>query len=271
MNYSVRTSFRFGIMRFLAQFSNIKMPRVLMYHSIDPSRAGMDFNTNPNVFLKQISYLSESGANFITLDDVLNHLRGEISLLDNSVCVTFDDGYKDNLTYALPVLERFNVPAAIYVATEFVDRGFGSKGLSVCSWDDLKHASSHPLITIGGHTVTHPKLSLLDDDAALHEIVSGRFTLQEKLGVNVRHFAYPKGDYNIRTPHLVEMAGFDTAVTVRQGLISRLTYADAFTIPRIAIDDKVPFDIFKACGNSTTSLYYDARRFFSRLKGDLTL
>lgn len=93
---------------------------------------------------------------------------------------------------------------------------------------------------IGAHTVSHPILAGLDDQAAELEIDASRQQLQALLRAPVRHFAYPNGapgrDFTARTAGLVQRLGFDSAVTTGWGAARRGT--DRFHLPRFTPWDR---------------------------------
>jgi peptidoglycan/xylan/chitin deacetylase (PgdA/CDA1 family) len=96
---------------------------VLCYHRVLPEEE-FEANKNPNSnlimptskFAEQMSYLAEN-YEVVFMDDLVGHLKGDSK--EFVVVVTFDDGYKDNLTHALPILEQYNIPATIYITTRF--------------------------------------------------------------------------------------------------------------------------------------------------------
>ncbi len=102
----------------------------LMYHRIDR----VDTNpwgicVSPENFEKQIRFL-QSNFPVISINDLFNCLTyGNIET--NTICITFDDGYADNLIYAKPVLEKYNCPATFFIATAFIDQPF-------FWWDELE-------------------------------------------------------------------------------------------------------------------------------------
>lgn len=93
---------------------------------------------------------------------------------------------------------------------------------SCLDWDDLRELAAHDLVTIGAHSLTHPRLSALPVEAARAEIAGSRARLERELGLPCRHLAYPYGDVASAGPReftLAAEAGFASAVTTRPGMI----------------------------------------------------
>jgi peptidoglycan/xylan/chitin deacetylase (PgdA/CDA1 family) len=128
--------------------------------------------------------------------------------------ITFDDGYRDVLWNAAPVLARLHFPATVYVITGRIS---GSDS-SFLTWPELKRLEQLGL-EIGSHTVHHLELPGLSDAAATRELTASRRTLEAHLGRPVQWFAYPAGR---EVPHdvpLVARSGYVLAVTTRPGAL----------------------------------------------------
>jgi len=105
------------------------------------------------------------------------------------------------------------------------------------SWEMLQALRDDPLVEIGGHTITHARISSLSPSDALAELQGCRERLVERLGVAIRHFAFPYGrscDCGPRDFALARQAGFASAATTRKGLVRR--GQDAFDLPRNTIN-----------------------------------
>jgi peptidoglycan/xylan/chitin deacetylase (PgdA/CDA1 family) len=105
------------------------------------------------------------------------------------------------------------------------------------TWDMLEALAKDPLIEIGAHTVSHPRISSLAPGDALAEIEGARVRLNQRLGIDVRHFAFPygrSGDCGPRDFALARKAGFLSAATTRKGLVRG--GQDRFSLPRNTIN-----------------------------------
>jgi peptidoglycan/xylan/chitin deacetylase (PgdA/CDA1 family) len=106
-------------------------------------------------------------------------------------------------------------------------------------WDDLRELAAHQLVTIGAHTLSHPRLAGLPFEAARAEMSDSRARLQRELGQTCRHFAYPYGYAHSAGPReftLAEETGFATAVTTRPGMIFPEHADHLFALPRLSVN-----------------------------------
>jgi peptidoglycan/xylan/chitin deacetylase (PgdA/CDA1 family) len=128
-----------------------------------------------------------------TLDEALDLLRGGVVPERDPVVVTFDDGTADFAERAAPVFLRYGIPVVLYVATAFVEHqwSFPHNGVPL-SWAALRDLVATGLVTVGSHTHTHALLDRTDGSAAA-ELDQSIGLIEDRLGVEARHFAYPKG------------------------------------------------------------------------------
>jgi peptidoglycan/xylan/chitin deacetylase (PgdA/CDA1 family) len=98
---------------------------LVVYHSINEVREDRIRVPNivtPAIFEAQIQFLA-STARMISLQEYLDHVEQGKPILNKSIVVTFDDGYKDNLTLAAPILQKHGVPATFFITTEYIGAG----------------------------------------------------------------------------------------------------------------------------------------------------
>ncbi len=205
-----------------------------MYHYIsanpkwpaDPTRTRL--SVPPAAFAAQLRYLRRAGYTTSTLDDLAAALDDGAPLPPKPMVLTFDDGYQDFYDDAYPLLKQYDDKATIYIIT-------GKVGLpGYMTWGELRDLAGSPLITIGAHTRTHPDLAAVPATRAWNEMAGSKADLERRLGVVVRHFAYPAGEYNATTLSDAAAIGFTTAVTTREGLDERAD--QMLTLERVRVN-----------------------------------
>ena len=165
---------------------------VLIYHRVGTG-SGSEIDLPTERFDEQMAWLAQHRRP-VSLDEAVELLEGaDVPEGPPPVVVTFDDGTVDFVDHAVPVLDRHRVPATLYLATDFVERQrtFPPEATPV-SWGGLAEALSTGLVTIGSHTHTHALLDRLPDGEVADELDRSIGLIGERLGVEARHFAYPK-------------------------------------------------------------------------------
>jgi peptidoglycan/xylan/chitin deacetylase (PgdA/CDA1 family) len=191
--------------------------RVLCYHRV--SRDNDELSVTPTAFRHQMEFILGAGANPETLDEAVDRLQE--GTLGRHVCVTFDDGYYDNLENAIPVLRDLGIPATIFVASKLIDGTapvyWYEQPPPLLTWSALREISHEGLVAIGAHSRTHSALPKLPDDQAWDEIAGSRGDVEQRLGRPVTSFAYPAGLYGEREARMVREAGYRAGVTCEPG------------------------------------------------------
>jgi len=110
---------------------------VLIYHRVRPKKDNWSLEPmSPESFEKQIKYFSRN-YEIIPLDSLAEGIKQGNGIPSKAVVITFDDGYKDNYTYAYPTLKKYNVPATIFLTTGLIGTG------NLFWWDKVKYIVSH--------------------------------------------------------------------------------------------------------------------------------
>ena len=289
---------------------------VLMFHHVRPALR-RDFAPNamleitPAFLDAALTRVQALGYRILGLDEALDELQtGGVAGAPPFVVLTFDDGYRDNLVHALPVLEKHRAPFTVYVTTGFAERtarlwwieleeairrashvetvidgaslslpagtaaekraafkavywplraggedrllavvgalarGQGIDGRALVEelcmdWRDIEVLAGHSLVTIGAHTLTHPRLARLDAAEMRTELGAARTVLEERLARPVVHLAYPVGDPGSAGRREFDAAaafGYASAVTTRPGLLHTEHAAHLTALPRVSVN-----------------------------------
>jgi len=218
-----------------------KGPRVpiLMYHQVveDGERSRKARNTNPAYtvtvgrFREQMAWLAENGYRSLTLDDVL----APGCPLEKGVVITFDDGWADNFSHALPILGEFGLGATVFVVTGSV----GTTGF--LDWERLREMSGCG-ISLQSHTLSHRPLEELGDDEVAEELGASKKVLEDRLGTAVDFVSMPQGSWNRRILEAVRAAGYRGVCTSEPGFHHSLGTPAVFS--RINVADRLPISSF---------------------------
>jgi peptidoglycan/xylan/chitin deacetylase (PgdA/CDA1 family) len=103
-------------------------------------------------------------------------------------------------------------------------------------WDEILELDRGGTLRFEAHTVTHPNLLLLDDDASRREIAQSKVDLEARLSRTVEGFCYPAGLFGERERAFVAEAGYRAAVSCEPGV--NLPRADLLTLRRRQIDPR---------------------------------
>ena len=232
---------------------------ILMYHSIaDESEENVPpyyrTATSPKLFATHLALLRAQGYEVLGLQAGLEKFQRAHSATKLAV-ITFDDGYRDFYTAALPVLRQYNSSATVFLPTAFIGktpRDF--KGRACMTWDEVRE-SQQAGIEFGSHTVNHPRLYELDFPRLRAELKESKATIENEIGQPVRSFAYPyafpsadRAFVKVFVETLKE-TGYACNVTTKIGLAGKKD--DAFTLKRLPVnsaDDEALF-LAKLAGN----------------------
>jgi peptidoglycan/xylan/chitin deacetylase (PgdA/CDA1 family) len=289
---------------------------ILTLHHVRPARPD-EFQPNrlleitPEFLEGLLRQLQRADVDVVALDEMHRRfMDGDFKR--RFVCITFDDGYKDLMHWAYPLLKKYEMPFALYIPTSFPDRLGelwwvaleavvarnsrialvidGKQQVFKCSsvqekrelydrlyrhlrgmktedevrrtvrdlcatyrvdmasfcrdlcmnWEEIIKLAADPLITIGAHTVNHPMLKKIPNDATVRaEMEMSRSVLEAALGKRPEHLAYPVGDATSAGPREFRIAadlGFKTAVTTRPGVLFPEHRDHLMALPRISVN-----------------------------------
>jgi len=203
----------------------MKIP-ILMYHQIDvPPPRGTPLRglvVSPQSFKRQMLLLKWMGYTGLSMRNLEPYLCGERQ--GKVVGITFDDGYQNNLQYALPTLKKMGFSATCYAVSSMLggqnswDLGIGVAQKPLMTRDDFLEWLAAGM-DVGSHTKTHADLTAISPQLAGDQIQGSKYELESALGYEVRHFCYPYGRFNESQLNLVQSAGYITATTTQRGRV----------------------------------------------------
>ena len=216
----------------------------LCYHSVHP--AGPPFlSLSPETFERQLALLRRRGYRTGGRAELRALAAGERSPAP-IVFLTFDDGFRDNFTNALPLLEAYGATALVFLLPTAVDAG------AALAWPEVRERRDrHPDVfrsltwpmveamagggvEFGSHGCRHADLTGLDDEALAEELLESRRRIADRLG-DCDTLAYPFGYWDPRVAAAAATAGYRWAFTMPAGAQASAT---ALSIPRIAVDQR---------------------------------
>lgn len=227
----------------------------LMYHSVGPG--SWEFSVKPEIFRKQIQYLSDKKFSFISTADISEWLNGGNRPPRRSVLITFDDGYKDFLTHALPILKEYKATGTLFIHGNRSGDMLGSSP-ELMSWEDIRQVQNFG-IEIGDHSFSHPNLKHLSPEELRQELNMSGKTFRNELESKPYTFAYPGGKYNNSVKDFLRGSGYWTAFSINRGLISRSD--DPLTLKRTGISQDTSWLEFKTRVTPASDWYEKIRKW----------
>ncbi len=189
---------------------------VLAYHLVDRRfDAGIAWTT-PKRFEKQIAWLAEAGYRTLSLSEYLQH---RYPASEKRVVITFDDGYRSLMQYALPVLSRHHFRATVFAIAGYIGRPnlwdvkFFLPNFQHLDWDELRALMAAGW-EIGSHSLNHDYLPSLTDGELRHDLSTSRKILENNLQAPVAHLSLPFGRGNERVYRAARDAGYVSVSTL---------------------------------------------------------
>jgi peptidoglycan/xylan/chitin deacetylase (PgdA/CDA1 family) len=218
---------------------------VLCYHSVHPHRPYA--SSTPEIFERHLEWLKEH-CSVVSLTDLLAH--NDVNHTGKpTAAITFDDGYGDNHSYALPLLVKYGVTATFFITAGFIERDpavlerfeqllqCGPESIVPLDWTQVRELRASGM-DIGSHTYSHPNLARLSRSQTEEELRRSKDLISDRLSAAIDLFAYPFGKPRIHfTPTTMEVVcatGYRAAAAVTFRGVSESD--PVFNIPRFFND-----------------------------------
>jgi peptidoglycan/xylan/chitin deacetylase (PgdA/CDA1 family) len=240
-----------------------KVP-ILVYHRTCPlyyRKEKAYANVYPKEFDRQAAYLKEH-FEVVTVSEYLKRVASN-NLAGREICITFDDGFKDNYLYAFPILRKHGLRATFFLTTKYIgadtlfpwmplDRGAKADMLNnrerwlPLSWEEVKEMIEHGM-EFGTHTHTHrASLSKMNAEEVKREIRQSTEAFIEHTGIHPEFFSYPHGtfkDYDESHIRILRLFDYKAALTTHIGRNGRSQ--NPYELKRIIVYEEDSFREFK--------------------------
>ncbi len=229
--------------------ANRKPIPILVYHQIAAAPPkGSPFRSlyvMPGAFARQMAWLKLLGYQGLSMSGLQPFLRGE--RVGKVVGITFDDGYQNNLTHALPALLEQGFSSTCYAVsgllgkTNVWDQGAGIAQTPLMTEEEIRQWVSAGQ-EVGSHTRSHVNLLASDDSDCRAEMKVGKTELELVIGQPVDHFCYPYGQYQPRHVAMARELGFATATSTQRSRCHAQT--DLLQLPRVPVLRSTSLPVF---------------------------
>jgi len=213
---------------------------VFAYHRVDAvipkDPIGNELTVTPAQLEMHLRYLQAHGIRAITASELVDRLaRG--GPLDHVVVLTFDDGYLDARTDALPLLEKYGAKATFYLISHTIGTP------NHLAWSDIRELLRAGM-EIGAHGADHLDLSQMSPAEQTAQVTRCISTIERYTGVRPRTYAYPSGQYDSATLEVMRANGVAAAFTMQYGLVRSLRRP--YEMPRVRINRTTAEATFEA-------------------------
>ena len=233
-----------GFVAYLYQREEGGVP-VLVYHQVnDIDQDSLTLTVEQ--FDAQIKYLVDEGYTIITPTELLDAWEGKGVLPKNPMVITFDDGHLEFYKNVYPILQKYNVKATVFVATDFI-----SLYPNYLTWDQVKEMQKSGLVDFESHTLNYKILTKIHSrDKIWDQLYSSKQALEWYLKKPVPYVVYPGGQYDMDVSDLSKEAGYRAVFTD--------DYALTHSLPQHYLLARIPI-----YGSNSHTFF----RFKLRLKG----
>jgi peptidoglycan/xylan/chitin deacetylase (PgdA/CDA1 family) len=206
---------------------------ILMYHHIQDPPPGSnalrrDLSVSPQNFEAQLRYLQQEGYQTVSLYDLVLHLTIGKELPERPIVLTFDDGYADAYSQALPLLQRFGFTGTFFLTSASID----ANDPAFLSWASVQemHAAG---MDMEAHSYDHSDLRNRGYQFLVYQTLGPKEAVEARTGEKCRFFSYPSGRYDDHVIDVLKSAHYWGAVVVEQGATH--TTDGLFTLRRVRI------------------------------------
>jgi peptidoglycan/xylan/chitin deacetylase (PgdA/CDA1 family) len=213
---------------------SVQVP-VLMYHSVDDSIPGI-YSFKAAAFDQQMKFLKDAGYTALSFQKYRDIITGKASAPEKPVLITFDDGFLNNYTIAMPILQKYDFPATFFIISNLI----GAENRVSAAQIKEMHAKG---FDIGNHALNHEFLPDYSYDQQYAILKEAKQKLEAAVGDKIYSFGIPYGALNTDTIGVLDRLDYEMAFSSYDGVSSNLD--NPLTIRRLFISGDYSFEQFK--------------------------
>ncbi|HLJ55733.1 MAG TPA: polysaccharide deacetylase family protein [Chthonomonadaceae bacterium] len=219
---------------------------VLMWHDVVLETKEVWFDTTVGELKAQLASIKSHGCSVISLDRLYSHLTTGAPIPRRSVVLTFDDNNRGLYENAFPLLKQYGYPATLFVHTNYIGV---TTSKPHCDWRMLMEMQRSGLVTIQGHSCSHPADMRLQAPAeADKELIDSKALIEKHTGRPVIAFAYTEGHFDEPLARRVWRDGYKLAFTEDWG--NACASRNLMMVHRYSIHKRFAQAIADVCGHS---------------------
>lgn len=206
---------------------------ILTYHNFGPKFSKTVIR--PQDFERQLKYLRDNHYRVISVSTLYKHMQEGLPIPRRAVVITIDDGFRSTYKIAFPLLKKYNMPATVFIYSDFIDNG----GLKTKQLVKMRESG---LIAIHSHSKTHRNFNRQNKNESLEEFYAHLkqevYEPKEKLSrilspQQEQYFAYPYGEVNPKVIEYLSQSNHKLGLTVSSASVS--SYSSPFTLSRYQV------------------------------------
>ncbi|WP_428086216.1 polysaccharide deacetylase family protein [Candidatus Thioglobus sp.] len=213
---------KFVLLILISVSLNAKSCAVLLYHHFSDEMP-KSTSISPKLFEQHLQYLQVNEFKVLPLKTLLSKLKDN-DLPDRCVVLTTDDAYQSIYTNAYPLLKKYQMPMAVFVATQAIDKNYKA----MMSWNQMREIQGE-YVKFYNHTAAHSHLLDLNKAQVKTQIEQAQNSLYQALGTTDKVLAYPYGESNLSILKQVEELDY-IAFGQQSGVVSKAS--DLQNLPR---------------------------------------
>ncbi len=206
---------------------------IIMYHSVTFEDPGNNrLAVSARTFDRQMEFLKKHHYNVVTIAELADLIKNKKRIPAKTIAITLDDGYKNNYTYAFPILKKYGIKATAFIIIQEVGRAENDR----LDWEEIGEMKESGLVLFGSHTIgPEPLVKIKSEAEVKRQIFESKAMLEERLKERVEVLSYPEGMFDQKIRQLVIDAGYKSAVATNPG--KHYPDNDIFALKRLRISE----------------------------------